>query len=554
MLADLKRVNPRQYELVVDPAPHVAGLCPRRAGKSYAGAAAALITGEAKPGSISIIISLNLKQLRRLYWAGGPSGLHALNRKYGLNIEFNTTYLRWEHENGSIGYLLGAEDDEQLEVIRGLEGDLYLIDECKSFPPAKLEKLVDEIIDPQRETRDGRLILIGTPGFLQAGPFWQATCPEAKDNQGRKFHVLYTQKDPHGRTPNADLLWSLHTWTLKENRGVPIDPETDLPKQWMGALRKKKAKGWADDDPVWCREYLGMWTASSEGLVYAYASQQHTGDVSWIPNPDKDNPAGLPEEGAPWRFIGGLDMGFEAPTAFVVLAYSSKLRELRHVVDFSRAHMLVPDIAEMIRGAMEVFGQIEVIHADCGNLGKMVMKTLVEEYGLPLVRAEKKDKFDHIELVNSAFIKGEIKIIQGTTLEYQLLTNCWRLSDDARDGESERDRLARIGKLREDDSVPNDSTDAFLYAYRGALYHFGARAEELPPPVMSPEWIKLWEKQQLKNFRARLAAEAKQKAAGISRSLTQIAPSFLRGALNPRGAKWIPSISTQTNYRRFYPS
>src|SRR5262249_1832161 len=110
--AILKSLTPAQRALIVDPAPHVSGLCPRRAGKSYAGAAAALITGEAKPGSISLIISLNLKQLKRIYWSGGPSGLFTLNRKFDLGLEFNKTECRWEHQNGSIGYLLGTSDPE----------------------------------------------------------------------------------------------------------------------------------------------------------------------------------------------------------------------------------------------------------------------------------------------------------------------------------------------------------------------------------------------------------------------------------------------------------
>src|ERR1700685_4520534 len=91
----LKTLTPTQRALVTDPAPHVSGLCPRRAGKTYAACAAAMITGEAKPGSISLIISLNLKQLKRLYWAGGAAGLFAFNRKFALNLDFKQTECRW---------------------------------------------------------------------------------------------------------------------------------------------------------------------------------------------------------------------------------------------------------------------------------------------------------------------------------------------------------------------------------------------------------------------------------------------------------------------------
>lgn len=536
MLTRIGEYNPKQVNLIADPAPRVSGICPRRAGKSYAGAAAALITGEAKPGSISIIISLNLKQLRRLYWKGGASGLFALNQEFGLNLKFNSGFLMWEHENGSIGYLLGAEDDEQLEVIRGLEADLYLIDECKSFAPAVLSTLIDEIIEPQRASREGKLILIGTPGYIFAGPFYQATCIDAydrKDTEKKPYMLPYGKKDPWGRTPAEDFLWSCHSWTLKEN--------TAKPKQWTNAERLKRAKRWADDHPIWQREYLGMWTAGGSGLVYRYGAEKSSGRVNWTPNvvldprnPDLHNPTGLPKEGAPWRLIAGLDLGYEAPTAFVVAAYSAKLKELRHVHDEAHRHLLPPDIADMIHAAQEKFGTIERIFADSGNLGKMIIMQLIRDYGLPIEKADKREKLDYIELVNGSMARGEIKIIEGTTLEAQLLTNAWKLQDE---DEDEITDLARRGKLKEDDAIPNDSADAFLYLYRGSLHQFGQRTEEDQPEPGSRAAIKKWEKDQVAKARASFKHEERQQHKSMNR-----APRFAKQAMRK---SWTPPIRLQ---------
>lgn len=531
MLGDLLRVNAHAGAMVLDQSPHVAAICPRRAGKTYAAVLAALITGEAKPGSISLIISLNLKQLRRLYWAGGPSGLFTIARKYGLNLTLNNTYLRWEHENGSIGYLLGADDDEQLEVIRGLEADLYIIDECKSFAPMVLEKLIEDIIDPQRASRKGRIIMIGTPGFIMAGPFYQATCPEStfelELEDGKKVRARHSvdhgKTDPYGRTPIDDLLWSRHHWTLQDN--------TAMPHQWVEAQKKKKQKRWTDEDPTWQREYLGHWTASSEGLVFRYHGEKQNGRVTWVPDRTDDNPAGLPKEGAPWRFVGGLDIGYEAPTAFVIAAYSSRLKQLRVVADYSRPHMLVPDIAEMIQMAQAKYGPIEKIYADVGNLGKMVVETLIREYGFPLERADKREKYDHIELLNAAFARGEVQIIEGTQLEIQLLTNCWDLRDETK---GNRDSLARRGKLREDDSIPNDSTDALLYLFRGSLHHFGWVHTAPEPEYGTPLWRVAWEKKQLAAARREFSPRPD---ARVTNALPR-APTFLRRALTRQ--RWSP--------------
>lgn len=536
MLNDLLRTNAKAGAMVLDPSPHIAANCPRRAGKTYAAVLAALITGEAKPGSITLIISLNLKQLRRLYWAGGPSGLFTIARKYGLNLQFNNTYLKWEHENGSIGYLLGADDDEQLEVIRGLEADLYIIDECKSFQPVVLTKLIDDIIDPQRASRNGRIMMIGTPGHIFAGPFWKATCPKALDKTGKPYHLDYGETDPWGRTPSEDLLWSHHHWTLADN--------TAKPHQWTEALKKKRQMGWEDDDPTWCREYLGLWTSSGAGLVFRYHEAKGLGRATWVPEVTKNNPTGLPEEGAPWRLIAGLDFGYEAPTAFVVCAYSARLRQLRLVHDESHQHMLVPDVAEMIQAAISKYGPIEKIYADVGNLGKMVVETLIREYGFPLERADKREKFDHIELLNAAFSRGEVLIIEQTVVEHQLLTNAWDLRDDADgdDGEDTKTRLARAGRLREDDAIPNDSTDALLYCFRGSLHHFAWRiqSEDTPTPG-TPEWIKRWEKAQLAKARAEVRKELEQ---GKPSYTLPRAPSFVQRALKHRWS--LPTISRKS--------
>lgn len=522
ILADLKANNPKQHALVTDQHTHCSGCCPRRAGKTYCAVCAALVTGEAKPGAISIIISLNKAQLRRLYW-DGPTGLQALARKYKVRLEFYSHSLKWVHENGSYGYLLGADDDEQLEVLRGLEADLYVIDECQAFAPAKLEKLLTSIIEPQRASRQGKVMLIGTPGYLAAGPFWQATCPDAMDAQGRKYLVFSGQADSHGRDVRKARLWSFHHWTLQDNAAMP--------HQWDEALITKEVNGWGDEHPSWLAEYMGYWTLTQSGLVYRYASERGSGRLNWTPQRTKENPSGLPPEGAPWRYIAGLDIGFEDATAFVVCAYSAKLKQLRHVWDVSKPHMLVDDVAALIAEGYARFGSIERIYADVGNLGKMVVETLIARYGFPIEKAEKREKFDHIELLNSAFARGEVVIIEGTELHQQLLKNAWNLKDGT------KEQLAREGRLREDPSIPNDSTDALLYLYRGSLHHFGQKPVEPPPEYGTPEWKQQRARDELRAFREQFkqASDARLGDNRFSR-----APLQVQRALTRDKATWMP--------------
>lgn len=517
MLADIKRLNPKQHALITDPAPHSAAICPRRAGKSYAGAALALITGEAKPGSITIIISLNLKQLRRLYWSGSPSGLFTLDRKYGLNLDPNNSMLRWTHENGSIGYLMGADDDDQLEVLRGMEADVYLVDECKSFVPSRLQKLITEIIAPQRATRQGRLVLIGTPGHVMSGPFYEATCPTHRDKEGKKYSVDHGDTDPHGRTPAKNRLWSRHHWTLQDNKAKP--------HQWDEAIITKTEARWEDDDPTWRREYLGEWAVGGDGLVYRYAAEKQSGRVTWTPEVTKENPTGLPADGH-WRLVGGLDLGFEDRTAFVIAAYSTKYRQLRHVADLSAPHMLPDDVDDMLRAAYDKYGSLEKLYVDGSGLGKMICAGLARK-GHPVEIAEKREKNDHIELLNSAFARGEVQIIEKTELENQLLTNAWDLDKGA------KDELARLGRLREDDSIPNDCVDAFLYLFRGSLHKFGHADTPDAPLPGTPEWVRVWEREQLRR--------ARQPSPDRATNNLGRAPTFVRSALSSKRDQWLPT-------------
>lgn len=489
MLQDLDKSNPKAAALTRDQSPHSSALSSRRGGKTYSAVATALITGEAKPGAIALILSLNKKQLKRLYWDGAPSGIHRLARKYDLGLEYNSTDLKWIHQNGSHGYLLGLDDDDQLEVVRGLEADLYVIDECKSIPPLLLDKLIREIIEPQRLSRNGRIILTGTPGDVFAGPFWQATDPSARDSNGRVYSVGVAadyspapRVDAEGRTPEKDLLWSAHYWSMADNGAMP--------HQWEGALRLKAANSIKDEDPTWQIEYLGRWAKGGvTGLVYNYGEQRSLVRCAWMPQRTNDNPSGLPAEGAPWVYLAGVDLGFEAPTAVVVGAYSRVLKQLRQVYEVGRPKMLPREVGELLSSLQDTYGRFERIYVDAGNLGKMVLAGLESDYGLPVEAAKKNEKYDHIAIYNDAVAAGEVQILEGSKLEEQQLTDKWKLRDQSPEGLLV---AAKAGKLVEDDAIPNDFCDAWLYLYRGSMHMFAspsAPPSDLKVPGMLP-WVK----------------------------------------------------------------
>lgn len=456
----LEGQNPASVPFVLDESPYIGLRCPRRASKSFSAASKAVYKGETRPGSRVLILSITLKSTKENYWSSSPSGIFRMDSLFGLGLRYHHTDLVWHHQNGSRGRLAGVETKADIEYLRGAaaEADLAIIDECKSIAPGLLEELIRDVLEPGMMTRNGQIVLAGTPGLLPYGPFYEATCEAARNTAGaptcrradepRVYQVPETlgsvpaERDDEEEAP--DEPWVLHTWTVRDNVKVP--------GQWSRALRIKRRAGWADDHPTWRREFLGEWVQGSEGLVYAFGELRstHPERVLWYPERDSRNPTGLPPEDGPWHLVMGLDFGFEDDTGLVLAAYSERLAEMRHVYDYKAPHLLPDQVAALVEETVARFGRPEAIVGDAGALGgKVYVETLGQRHGIHVEKANKVDKLDHIEFLNSDFHSGRVKVIPGSDLDHELCGLQWNLSKDS------KANLARAGKLREDPGCPN---------------------------------------------------------------------------------------------------
>lgn len=503
----LERANPVQRNLILDRAMYVGARCPRRSGKTYAVTSKALYLGESRPGSRVLIISLTLKSTVENYWSGAPGGLWAQNAKYDLSLKFNATYHTWEHPNGSRGMLAGAETKADIEKLRGAaaEADLVILDECKSFAPALLDELIENVIEPGLMTRNGQLLMVGTPGSIPLGQFYQATCliaritaPTPEDPQRTiptcaEWHEIQSGKlgPAYAGMTNEEVsdLFSLHTWTIQDNEAVP--------GQWARALSIKRRKQYDDNHPVWRREFLGEWVSDASDLVYAFARAKSEGRATWFPNYEHDHKTGLNEKDGPWHMLLGLDLGFVDDSAAVLVAYSETLKELRHIYDFKAPGLDAQAFAEEVLGIIDIYGLPEMIVADVGGGGsKMIIEMLNQRFGLCIQPAAKREKQDHIELLNGDFLANRVKIIPNSDLDHELCGLQWDLSNDS------KVILSRTGRLREDPSCPNHLCDALLYVWRFS-YHYYATPVALPVAQGTPEWWQLQEQQEIERARAR---------------------------------------------------
>jgi hypothetical protein len=428
-------------------------------------------------------VTLTAGSAQRIYWRT----LLNFCRRYGLNLDrqgaVNNTSLTVMLENGSTIFLVGAATRGEIEKLRGNAYDLVVIDECKSFSAGVLEELIEEILGPATADRNGTIMMIGTPGNVLSGPFYEATFPgftRRDETADTSYPVSRTFTAPEAYWGTTEHLpeWSFHRWTLADN--------TAEPRGWQNALIEKRRKRWADDNPKWRREFLGEWATSDDVLVYAFghllaADGEEACRAVWHPRHGKGfNRWGLPDDDE-WRYILGLDLGFEDDTAICVLAYSETHDTLYQVYDFKSPHMKASDVGNKLLELQAMFeNRIEVMVSDSGPM-KMLLEEINAQFGLGLIPAEKQHKYDHIELLNSDLYDGKFRVRRDSELAHEWLHLQWDLERMTR-----KEAIAR-GKLMEDKRCANHLADAALYAHHYSIHHF-SREKVLAPKEGTDEW------------------------------------------------------------------
>lgn len=441
---------PQQLALMDDPWRFKAVLCSRRAGKSFTAQAMLLDRALAKPGAACVFITMTRGKAKRLLW----SILHKQNNKLDLGIQFNHAELTATFPNGSIITLAGAETAADIEKFRGEAFDLVVVDECKSFPTSLLDEMLADVLSPALADHLGTLVMMGTPGAILTGTFFQATGPEAcqvstVDGVRKALSRRYDDRnDP--RLAGVEFGWSLHSWSTKDN--------VKKPHIWQEALNNKLRAGWSDEDPTWLREWMGQWVADNSAFVLRYTSERN----AWTPNPEWADTHGLDPQHE-WHFVLGMDLGYDDDFDIEVFAWAPTVEAMYHVAGFNAPRLEVKDIALKVVELQEQFGTFDVMVGDRGGLGKMILATLDSQYGLFIEAADKQEKRDYIELLNSDLVNRKLFFLSGSNLETQALTAQWD----------------ETGK-KVDDSTPDHAIDASLYVWRYCYHHFAKQRMRMP--------------------------------------------------------------------------
>lgn len=448
-----KDLMPAQLEFLQDPAKKKAAICTRRAGKTYVCRhmlAEAVLANpwENRRKAQPVIQYIAQTRGKALDLAWTP--FKAICQDIGLEAHFDDHQLRATFPNGVLVRMGGAEDRDELEKYRGDAYVLVVVDEAASFGP-RIEELIMSSLSAALMDYDGTLAMVGTPGQSQAGYFWE----------------VYAGKHPE---------WSVRRWSYMTNIHFP---ESVRNESWVeanvGPLSSPKVQ----------REYFGNWVSDASSIIYQY----NAATAAW----DGKLPAGHE-----FTHVLGIDPGYRDPTAFAVVAYSKTHPHLfvRHTE--AKQHMLPTEIAERIVALKAMFNIQKIVMDTGGSMAKNSMVEWNRRYGFGIRAAEKKQKFNFIEHMNSEFYLGRIRVEDTQPVCQEWKTLVYADADD--DGTSVRhDALPK-----EHPGFANHMADACLYAFRESQ-HYRSKEPEIPPVFDSPEY---WRKQQLD---AKVSAMARAK-------------------------------------------
>lgn len=392
---------PEQNAFILDDSTLIAAQCTRRAGKSAGIGRKQLRECFRFPGASNLYLGLTFTTVRNIYWK--PIILQ-INKDLKLGGIPNESRLEMNFPNGSDIKLCGADADKhQMHKFLGGSYRSCVIDEAGSFLQ-DLRQLVYEMVLPAVSDWDGWVALTGTPTEITNGLFFDVTNGKEKG-------------------------WSVHRWETEQN---PFMRENW--RKQVEMLIKNNPR--IIETPAFRRMYKNEWVIDTDSLVYKYDA--HRNSIRDIPHNDK------------MTHVLGVDLGFNDPTAFSILGYSSYDPTCYVKFGYKRSGMIISEVAERIKFLMRKYDPVAIV---IDNASKQAVEELKQKYQIPLIAAEKAGKAEFIEIMNSDFITGNIKLLPGADgLAKEYANLIW-----------DKDKHP---KRIEHPSCENHISDSALYGYR----------------------------------------------------------------------------------------
>lgn len=424
----------KQLDFVMDQSPFKIAVCSRRAGKTVACAAHLIHTALNNPGVNCWYLTLNERSAERIIW----KDLKNILKLFNIEAEVEVSKKRITFPNDSVIYISGAHNEEIIENFRGVSIKLCYIDECQSFK-SYIKDLIDDVIAPALIDNAGSLCLIGTPGAVPVGYFYECWNNEA---------------------------WAKYHWTFWDNPHIPLKSgrsHEDI------LNRELKRRGVTKIDPSIQREWFGKWIADTDSLLIKY--DKNINDFKSLPERTKFN------------YVMGVDIGHEDADAICILAWSESSPNTYLVEEMIKTKQDITALAEQIQAFRSRY-EISKIVMDMGALGKKIGEEIIRRWQIPVEAADKTRKMENVALLNDALRTGRFLAKASSTF-----------AEDAFKVEIDRDK-STPDRTVISDRFHSDIIDATLYAFKLSP------AYSYTPPLPKPKYgSKEWaESQQLEMF------------------------------------------------------
>lgn len=446
--AMMRSLFPEQSAAVRHSARQKAIKTPRRAGKTRVVLIDIFIDMQTHPNADYAYIALSRESAERIIW----KEVEEINAEFDLGGEPVLTRGFWRFPNGCVLYIFGADRPRWMEKFRGVgRFRVVVIDECKSFV-IDLQKFVLEVVRPALTGTRGRLWVIGTPGEVPIGFWWEVTQPDP-DERDRGY--VYFEWDVFDNPHMAEQ----------------VREEFDLLKEQYGEE--------VVEQPWFLREWRGLWVTYSKDLVYhGFAMGRNTTPVY----PRKFGEPG--EHYQPGADFGHSDAYSEAVLAWndfddkVYIVHSWKRGTHPKLGQWKGDPVLLTEVDERMRAQAEKFSGLRQWRVD--NSNPQLVKELQDKYRLPVQDAERTHKRPAIEAFNTELHAGQIVVVEPATKactdEMLTLKKHW---------------VKGGTEWVEHPSQSNDGMDSVLYAWRECRHH---RTKALPkdaPMIGSVEWYSM---------------------------------------------------------------
>lgn len=417
---------PEQLAFVTDPSPNKIAMCSRRSGKTISCAADLIKTAIENSNVACLYITLSRNNAKKIIWRE----LKKINRDYALQAVENLSELSITYSNGSIIYLSGAKDSNEIEKFRGLALKLVYIDEAQSFREY-IKDLIDEILAPSLMDYAGTLCMIGTPPAVPVGYFYNA------------FNSVSTN-------------WSRHSWTFFNNPFIVAKSKKTHQQMLDRELARRGVKA---DDPSIQREWFGKCVTDTDSLLLQYDLIRNDFDV-----PPK----------ADYVYLLGVDIGHDDADALAVLAWSESSPNIYLVEERLNRGQDITDLMNMIESMRKTYNISKII-VDTGGLGKKITEELIRRHQIPLQAADKVRKMENIALLNDFLRTGRFKAKKDSNF-----------AKDSFLVEIDRDK-STPDRIKVSDKYHSDIIDAVLYAFKES-YAYSYSKPSAKPGYGTKEW------------------------------------------------------------------